>query len=147
MKKDLNSKTLQTIVGYGTFITQKRWINYINVEVCLIKKFRRILPSGNWFPYVLPDDNSQFWGLKFDVKKSQLKQLDEFEGLDKGFFFRKNIIVKLRDNSELKADIYVPTEKTIKLQNLSLALDTKDRWKLEIKKHLDIIAQFPELII
>lgn len=137
---------MRTIVAYGTFITQKRWKNYVNVEVCLIRKFRRILPPGNWFPYVLPDIKSQFRGLRFDVNTSQLNQLDKFEGLDKGFFYRKNITVVLNDNSEVTADIYIPTEKTIILQNLSLDLDTEDKWKLEIKKYPDIIDLFPELI-
>lgn len=147
MKNNSHSQPLTTLVAYGTFITNNLWKNYENVEVCLVKNYRRILPPGNWFPYVLPDVNAQFWGLKFDVNFDQLNQLDKFEGLDMGFFYRKTIKILLMNNSEIMVEIYIPTEKTIELENLSLDLDIEDRWKLEIKKHPDIIKQFPRLIL
>ncbi|GAI96159.1 unnamed protein product [marine sediment metagenome] len=147
MKNNSHSQPLTTLVAYGTFITNNLWKNYENVEVCLVKNYRRILPPENWFPYVLPDINAQFWGLKFEVNFDQLNQLDKFEGLDMGFFYRKIIKILLMNNSEIMVEIYIPTEKIIELENLSLDLDIEDRWKLEIKKHPDIIKQFPLLIL
>ena len=134
------------LVGYGTFITSKRWSNYSNVEVCLIRGYKRILPPGNWFPYVLPDENSQFWGLKFEVSSDQLSQLDKFEGVDTNLYYRRTIEVVLKDKSKINADIYLPTETTVMREKLTLEMDKIDAWKLEIKKHREIVEKFPELI-
>lgn len=147
MKSSPENQSLKTIVGYGTFITQKRWLDYTNVAVCLIKGFRRIFPPENWFPYVIPDKKSQFWGLKFDVNSSQLSNLDKYEGVRAGLYSRFNVKVVLKDKTEINAEMYVPTKKTINQQKLVLDIDNVDAWKLEIKKHKDIINKFPELII
>jgi gamma-glutamylcyclotransferase (GGCT)/AIG2-like uncharacterized protein YtfP len=137
----------KTIVGYGTFITSKKWSNYSNVEVCLIKGYRRILPPGNWFPYVLPDESSQFWGLKFEVTFGQLSQLDKFEGVDTNLYYRRTIQVVLKDKSEINADIYLPTETTVIREKLTLEMDNVDAWKFEMKKYKEIVERFPELLL
>lgn len=147
MRYNSHSQPLTTLVAYGTFITNNLWKNYENVEVCLVKNYRRILPPGNWFPYVLPDKNAQFWGLKFDVNFDQLIQLDTFEGVKLGLYSRIATKVFLKNDIEISADIYVPTEKTIKQYNIILDIDAEDRWKNEIKKYPELIEKFPELIL
>jgi hypothetical protein len=139
------SFNLISIVGYGTFITRNLWKDKINVEVCLVKNFTRIYPKGNWFPYALRS-NGSFKALKFDVGEQELETLDLIEGVNEGLFKRVNTNIYLKNNKKSSALIYIPTDKTIKSQNLSLELDKKDRWKEEILKCSEIIFKFPELI-
>jgi gamma-glutamylcyclotransferase (GGCT)/AIG2-like uncharacterized protein YtfP len=135
-----------SVVGYGTFITRETWKNKSNVKVCKVTGFRRVLPQGNWFPYILPDEDSSFWALKFDVNEEELKQLDYYEGVPAGLYKRITITIQLKNGTEKEAFIYVPTEKTIQQQNLSLNMDKDDKWKYEIKKHSKIVEKFPELL-
>ncbi|MBD3197718.1 MAG: hypothetical protein GF317_21885 [Candidatus Lokiarchaeota archaeon] len=135
-----------SVVGYGTFITKKLWKNKRNVEVCKVLNFTRIFPKENWFPYVLPKKGESFWGLLFDVTSSELKELDYYEGVDSGLYKRVTTVVKTKDKEDKKAFIYVPTEHTINRANLSLEIDTNDRWKEEIKKSQEIVDKFPELV-
>ena len=71
-----SSPNLFSVVGYGTFITHGHWKNKRNIEVCLVKDYIRILPKGNWFPYVIPLRESSFWALKFEVTEQELRDLD-----------------------------------------------------------------------
>ena len=112
-----------------------------------MKNFIRILPEGNSFPYVLPSKYSNFWALKFDVDDLQLKKLDDYEGVPEDLFQRVEIEIILKSNRKSKAFIYIPTKKTILSQNLSLDLDTIDKWKIEIKKFSKIVKKFPELLL
>lgn len=142
-----NSKgfKLISIIGYGTFVTRNLWKDKKNVEVCTVKNFARIYPKNSWFPYVLQSKGS-FKALKFDVNEQELEILDRIEGVFEGLFKRVNTEIYLKNNQEASAFIYVPTDKTIKSQNLFLELDKTDQWKEEIKKYSEIANKFPELI-
>lgn len=144
--KNSNSFNFISIVGYGTFITYNIWKDKANVEVCLVKNFTRIYPKGSWFPYALRS-NGSFKALKFDVNNRELKTLDLIEGVYEGLFERVITPIYLKNDSKSSAFIYIPTEKTIESQNLSLELDKVDRWVEEILKCYEIIHKFPELII
>ena len=132
-------------MGYGTFITHGHWKNKQNIEVCRVKNYIRILPKGNWFPYVLHSKKSSFWALKFVVNEQELIELDKYEGVSTGLFKRVEIEINLKNNVKSKAFIYVPTDKTIKSQNLNVDIDKKDLWKEEIRKLPEIVNRFPEL--
>ena len=134
-----------SVVGYGTFITRGYWKDKSNVEVCKVIGFRRIFPQGNWFPYVLPDPDSSFWALKFDVSRKELIQLDYYEGVPSGLYKRTKTMIKLKNGTKKEAFIYVPTDQTIERENLNLAIDKNDRWKQEIRKYPEIVEKFPEL--
>ncbi|TXT58779.1 MAG: hypothetical protein BAJALOKI1v1_1550008 [Promethearchaeota archaeon] len=134
-----------SVVGYGTFITRGYWKDKSNVRVCKVIGFRRVFPEGNWFPYVLPDKESSFWALKFDVNLEELRELDIYEGVPAGLYKRIKTIIQVKDGIEEKAFIYVPTEKTITQQQLTIDMDKTDRWKEEIKKHHEIVDKFPKL--
>ncbi len=135
-----------SIVGYGTFITRGYWKNKSNVKICKVTGFRRILPKGNWFPFVLPDENSSFWALKFDVNEEELNQLDYYEGVAAGLYKRIKIDIQLKNGIKKEAFIYVPTQKTIQQQNLLLEMDKIDKWKEEIRKDSNLLRKFPELL-
>ena len=137
---------LSSIIGYGTFITHNLWKDKANVEVCLVKNFTRIYPKDSWFPYALRS-NGSLKALKFDVNNRELKTLDLIEGVYEGLFERVITPIYLKNESKSSAFIYIPTEKTIESQNLSLELDKVDRWEEEILKCNEIIHKFPELII
>ena len=137
---------LSSIIGYGTFITSNLWKDKPNVEVCLVKNFTRIYPKGSWFPYALRS-NGSFKALKFDVNKQELETLDIIEGVYEGLFERVKTTIYLKDNTKSSALIYIPTDKTIKSQNLSLELDEIDRWKEEISKCSEVLKKFPEIIM
>ena len=136
---------LISIIGYGTFITRNLWKDKKNVEVCTVKNFTRIYPKNSWFPYVLRSKGS-FKALKFDVNEQELETLDQIEGVFEGLFKRVNTEIYLKNDQKTSAFIYVPTDKTIKSQNLFLELDKTDQWKEEIKKYSEIVNKFPELI-
>ncbi len=136
---------LISIIGYGTFITRNLWKDKKNVEVCTVKNFTRIYPKNSWFPYVLRSKGS-FKALKFDVNEQELETLDRIEGVFEGLFKRVNTEIYLKNDQKASAFIYVPTDKTIKSQNLFLELDKTDQWKEEIKKYSEIVNKFPELI-
>jgi len=77
------------IIGYGTFITHDFWKDKKNVEVCRVKNYKRIyIPEKSWFPYALPQKNSYFKALKFEVTKQELEELDTYEGVKSGLFKR-----------------------------------------------------------
>ena len=136
-----------SVIGYGTFITHGHWKNKENVEVCIVFNFIRIFPKGNWFPFVLPLENSSFWALKFDVNETQLEELDYYEGIQTGLYERYQTEIILKNNKKSKAFIYVPTKETINSLDLNPELDLNDKWKEEIKKIPEIIIKFPELVL
>ena len=136
---------LFSIIGYGTFITQGYWKDKPNVQVCLIKNFTRIFPKNSCFPYVLPSNNS-FWALKFDVNEQELKQLDKYEGVSLGLFWREKTEIIFKNGKKSTAFIYIPTKNSIISKNLTLESDKEDRWKEQIKKYPEILVQFPELM-
>ncbi len=146
---NLNNKPhpkLISIVGYGTFITHGYWKEKQNVEVCLVNHYARIYPKNQWYPYILDSENSSFWALKFDINEEELVKLDNYEGVSSQLYNRIMIKVQLKNKKVIPAFIYIPTEKTIISQNLTLELDRKDRWREEIKKIPEIVSKFPELI-
>jgi gamma-glutamylcyclotransferase (GGCT)/AIG2-like uncharacterized protein YtfP len=136
---------LISIIGYGTFITRNLWEDKKNVEVCTVKNFTRIYPKNSWFPYALRSKGS-FKALKFDVSEQELETFDHIEGVVGGLFKRVKTEIYLKNDRISSAFIYVPTDKTIESQNLSLELDKTDRWIEEIKKCHEIVKRFPELI-
>ena len=135
-----------SVVGYGTFITKGHWKDKDNVEVCVVKNFVRIFPKGNWFPFILPEKGNSFKALKFDVREGELNALDQYEGVSADLYDRVETQVILKNNEKINAFIYVPTQKTIESQKLTLELDKNDRWREEIKKFPEIVKKFPELI-
>lgn len=147
MKLNNDSASLYSVVGYGTFITQGYWKDKKNVEVCLVKDYIRIFPSGNWFPYALPCKSSSFYALKFDVHQEELTQLDFYEGVAESYFERKIVNIFLMNKKVIRAFLYLPTKSTILSQNLTPDIDKNDFWKEEIKKFPEIIKMFPELIL
>jgi len=144
--KKQSEKNLISVIGYGTFITRRYWSDKKNVDIVHVKNYSRIFPEGNWYPYVLKSEGSSFWALKFDINEEELEQLDVYEGVPLGLFERVKIEVLLSNQKKIEAYIYVPTEETIKTQNLSLSQDIHDRWKEEIKKYPKIMSRFPKLI-
>ncbi|MHA1804187.1 MAG: gamma-glutamylcyclotransferase family protein [Promethearchaeota archaeon] len=143
---DNDNDDLVSVVGYGTFLTKGLWKNKKNVEPCLVKDHVRILPEGNWYPFVLEKKGASFWALKFSISKEELKQLDYYEGVDAGLYKRVLITVILKNGKKASAYIYVPTEKTIKTWGLDPLIDPHDQWKEELKKNPELIKEFPELI-
>jgi len=143
--KNSSGFNLISIIGYGTFITRNLWKDKENIEVCTVKNFTRIFPKNSRFPYVLRSKGS-FKALKFDVNEQELETLDQIEGVFEGLFKRVNTEISLKNDQKASAFIYVPTDKTIKSQNLFLELDKTDQWKEEIKKCSEIVNKFPELI-
>ncbi|MGV9171849.1 MAG: gamma-glutamylcyclotransferase family protein [Promethearchaeia archaeon] len=139
---------LKKVVGYGTFITELYYQCYgkIPIRACKVLNYTRILPEDHPFPYVLPKKGAAFWALLFSVTNSQLKKLDYYEGVNVGIYKRERCNVKLKNQNLTEAYIYVPTKKTIEEQNLSYNTDRKDRWQNEIKKHPQIVENFPELV-
>lgn len=142
---DTSDSSFISIIGYGTFITRNLWKDKINVEVCTVKNFTRIYPKYSWFPYVLPSKGS-FKALKFEVNEQELETLDQIEGVFEGLFKRVKTKIYLKNDRKSSAFIYIPTDKTIKSQKLTLELDKTDRWKEEIKKYFEIVNKFPKLI-
>lgn len=137
-----------SIIGYGTFITHGFWKDKKNVEVCVVKNFIRIfIPERNWFPYALPLKNSYFKALKFEVTKRELEELDIYEGVNSGLFKRVRTEVDLKNDKQIEAFIYVPTTNTIISQRLTSELDRFDSWKKEIEKSLEVLKNFPELLL
>lgn len=141
------SNDLISVVGYGTFITKGHWKDKVNVEICEVMDFIRIFPKGNWFPFILSLKGRHFKALKFDVRKGQLNTLDQYEGVTARLFKRVETQVILKNGNITNAFIYVPTEETIKSQNLTFKMDKNDRWKEEIQKFPEIVKRFPELIL
>lgn len=141
------SSNLVSIVGYGTFITQGHWKNKSNIEVCLVENYIRILPKGNWFPYILPLKNASFRALKFDVNENELEELDRYEGVRDGLFKRAEISIILKNNTKSMAFIYIPTEKTIISKKLDTNLDKTDCWVEIIKNSPEIVKKFPDLVL
>ena len=137
---------INSVIGYGTFITRGYWENKLNVEPCIVNKFSRIFPKGFWFPVVIPSTES-FWALKFDVTSQELKSLDHYEGVHLGIFERKQADIILKSGDHSSAIIYVPTENFIKTNSISLELDPLDKWKEKIRSFPKIISKFPELIL
>jgi len=133
------------IIGYGTFITRNIWKNKLNVEVCTVLNYSRILQKRNWFPYALKSKRS-FKALKFDVDHKELEYLDYIEGVAQNLFKREKAEILLKNNVKSYAFIYVPTDLTIKSQKLSLEIDYNDTWKEEIKKNEEVVRKFPELL-
>ncbi len=142
---DTSDYNFISVIGYGTFITRGLWKDKFNVEVCTVINFTRIFPRNSWFPYVLQSKGS-FKALKFDVNEQELETFDRIEGVFEGLFKRVNTEIYLKNDRKSSAFIYVPTDKTIKSQNLLLELDKTDQWKEEIKKCFEIVNKFPELI-
>jgi len=140
------TKDLISVVGYGTFITKGHWKDKIDVESCIVEDYIRIFPEGNWFPYVLSCKDASFWALKFNVSEKELDDLDHYEGVSAELFKSVETRVILKNREKIIAFIYVPTEKTIISQNLTLEMDNSDRWREEIKKFPEIVKKFPELI-
>jgi len=136
------------IIGYGTFITHGFWKDKRNVEVCVVKDFIRIfIPKRNWFPYALSLKNSSFKALKFEVTKRELEELDIYEGVKSGLFKRVKTEVLLKNDKQIEAFIYIPTNNTINSQGLSPDLDKSDSWKKEIEKSSETLKNFPELLL
>ena len=136
------------IIGYGTFITHGFWKDKRNVEVCVVKDFIRIfIPKRNWFPYALSLKNSSFKALKFEVTKRELEELDIYEGVKSGLFKRVKTEVFLKNDKQIEAFIYIPTNNTINSQGLSPDLDKSDSWKKEIEKSSETLKNFPELLL
>ena len=133
------------IVGYGTFITQKYWKDK-NVQLCQVLNHIRVLPEGNWFPFVLYQEGSSFWALLFSVNELELNHLDTYEGVDAGLYTRKKIEVLLKSKMKKNAFIYIPTKETIKKYDLAPQIDLNDRWKEKIKEYPEIVRSFPELV-
>jgi hypothetical protein len=134
-----------TIVGYGTFITRNIWKNKLNVEVCTVLNYSRILLNGNWFPYALKS-NQSFKALKFIVNQEELKELDQIEGVAYNLFKRVKTEILIGDNVKSSAFIYIPTNDTIIRQKLRIDLDPDDSWKEKIKKNHEVVKLFPELL-
>lgn len=136
------------IIGYGTFITHGFWKDKRNVEVCVVKNFIRIfIPERNWFPYALSLEDSFFKALKFEVTKRELEELDIYEGVKSGLFKRVKTEVLLKNDKQIEAFIYIPTNNTINSQGLSPDLDKSDSWKKEIEKSSETLKNFPELLL
>jgi len=144
---NISSPNLNSVIGYGTFITRGLWKGKQKVAVCLVKNYIRILPEGSWFPYALPFNGVSFYALKFDVESEELKNLDYYEGIHYRFFERVKIKAYLKTNKEIEAFIYTPTKETIKTQNLSPKLDRNDKWKEKLKEIPEIREKFPELLL
>jgi Gamma-glutamyl cyclotransferase, AIG2-like len=135
------------LVGYGTLITGETYKKKRNIRVCFIPNYRRLFPKEiSWFPFVLPDSKYKgFFALSFDVNDKELRDIDYYEGVFSGLYYRKEIKIVFKEKIEKNAFIYLPTQKTIDDHKLSLKMDPNDLWIDEIKKKKEILKEFPEL--
>lgn len=135
------------VIGYGTFITLRKYEGAERVEPAFVEGFRRVFPPGHWYPFVIPDPTSPgFWGLKFEVTLARLYQLDIYEGVDQGLYYRRKVPARLRAGETIFGYVYVATKRTIRAHHLAPEIDPDDAWRQEIAQHPDIVAQFPELV-
>ena len=75
-----------------------------------------------------------------------MNNLDYYEGISSNLFERVETKIYLKDNRNITAFIYIPTEQTIFSEKLTIEIDPDDRWVEEIKKFPDIVKEFPELL-
>lgn len=147
---DNSEEIIDSIVGYGTFITNKMFKLSNDVKVCFVSGFRRIYISSAHFPFALRDpSNSGFYALLFRVKHGEFSRLDDYEGVSAGLFSRDQITILVKgeknDYSKQKAFIYLPTERTIAEYNLSVDLDKEDKWLKKIRAISEVCEKYPEL--
>lgn len=144
---DQNSApTHVSVVGYGTFITERWFERGKNAEACLVRGFRRIMPPGHPYPFILPANlEDGFWGIKFDVNFALLAELDAYEECPT-LYLRESIQVELRSGAFVLAEIYVPTPQTVEQYCLSPDIDPSDHWRAVITREVpDLLEKFPEL--
>ena len=138
---------IMKIFGYGTFITSEIYRNFQNVCAAFLSGYIRVQRPSDPFPFILKSDphmNSKgFWGLVFDVDQKGLAQLDFYEGK---LYSRIPVTVLYSDGNKEEVMVYYPTEETISDYQLLEYISDDDPWRKRIiKRHREIIDQFPEL--
>jgi hypothetical protein len=142
-----------TMVGYGTFITRRMFRPDSHPRVVTITGFRRVFnPRIAGFPFVLPDPCGSFKGIAFDVKTDdELREKDRYESCrgdptvdGEGLYFRMLANIIEADGTTTKAWIYVPTKMTRDRDNVTLDMDTEDKWIDVIKR--ENVTEFPDLV-
>jgi hypothetical protein len=139
---------LETIIGYGTFITRYMFSDKKNVRVVTVKGFKRVFNSkAAWYPFVLQDENASLKALAFEVTQRQMLSMDSYEGYfnkpEWDLYSRVKITMIDVDGKEKEAWIYKPTGLTIKKLNISS--DWPDTWIDVMKKDSKIVEMFPAL--
>ncbi|MHA1819479.1 MAG: gamma-glutamylcyclotransferase family protein [Promethearchaeota archaeon] len=147
----ISSSEKHLIFGYGTFITKKFYKRYDDVKSAFLPGYYRVTPPGYWYPFVIKDNGayphikSGFWGLVFKVDENGLKRLDIYEG-EGDLYSRVKVDIIYSDGAKGVAELYYPTERSIKETNLYSLIPEGDKWRERIiQKHPDIIKEFPEL--
>lgn len=94
MSSEETKDTVYDMIGYGSFMTQS--LKYIDsrmtsetynvpvkiVKPLLVKGYRRVSLPQDPYPYIIPDKESEFWGLAFKITgDDRLIQLDRVEGV------------------------------------------------------------------
>ena len=135
------------LIGYGSFITNKSFIESHTIFLCKIKGYRRLWFKTTVFPFILPDPSfSGIHALCFTIEEEQIKNLDKYEGVDAGLYSREKILVEFIDGNQCYAYIYIPTNKCIQEYDLTFNNDPDDVWMDEIKKFPEVCKKYPELL-
>jgi hypothetical protein len=150
-----------TVIGYGTFISRGFYVGKKNVRVVTIKGFRRVFNEKMaWFPFALPEKDSSFKAIAFDIDPKEFRNMDGYESCGRdplspmnALYFRAQVDAIEKDGSSFKAWMYVAGDRSyeqIKQKckfDLSPEVDKDDKWLSELKRDSEIHAKFPELFV
>ncbi|MBD3352412.1 MAG: hypothetical protein GF364_13070 [Candidatus Lokiarchaeota archaeon] len=146
---------MMLVFGYGTFITKKIYKDKNNVQPAYLPRYFRVYRPRDWFPYVIKSSDCNdsvdfkpgFWGLVFQVNKSELTELDLYEG-EGSLYKRISEQFLLPDGSKIDAFLYYPMKNTIRRYNLMDYIRLGDLWRKKIiEEHPDIVKEFPQLAL
>lgn len=104
-----------TLFVYGTLKKVKKVKKVCGIEPTDVKnaKVKGTLYRVDWYPILVLDEpkgNQGVYGkvLFFkDLDDKKLFELDKFEGVDEGLYFRKIIEVVMEENTKLKCWVYI----------------------------------------
>ncbi|MFQ6125520.1 MAG: gamma-glutamylcyclotransferase family protein [Candidatus Heimdallarchaeota archaeon] len=159
--KETTRTLIVRMIGYGTFLrdiiqdlaaerTPKPWGEKIKVlGTVKVQGFRRLWPGISNYPIIQKAKKYFFFGILFEINKSQLVRFDQIEGVPT-LYTREIINVQFQRNL-ITAFIYIPTENMLHhtLQEYEL-LGKKpgfDDWRDFLRKTLapEELNVFPEI--
>jgi len=140
------------LFGYGTFITNKLYLDEDNVRAAYLPNYIRIMRPFDQFPFILmykfkkDDAKIGFWGLKFEIRDSDIDYFDYYEG-EGDLYVRIRLRCIYSDCTEEDVFVYYPTQKTIQIYDLYSYISSIDKWGIKIKKECpEVISDFPDLL-
>jgi len=125
-KKLTTTENKHLLFVYGTLREGYHWNSkFLSTckKVCDAKTEEKypLVVGKSCVPYLLgdiPDTGHQIIGEVWEVDDVSLQNLDEYEGIGKGYYCRRSIPVKSRNGNErLQASAYFKTESTPELRN------------------------------